>query len=94
MDLYQLLLFVICAGVIIAIAFLSKKLGYILPLVLCIFSLLFSVFLFFTQPKPSNIFEEPVANALHQMGLYLGLLFSLSFFLITFFTFRKKKKVQ
>jgi hypothetical protein len=94
MDLYQVLLFVICAGVIIAIALLSKKFGYILPLVLCIFSLLFSVIFFFTQPKPSAIFEEPVVNALHQMGLYLGLLFSLSFFLITFFTFQRKKKAQ
>lgn len=91
MDLYQLILFIICAVIIIAIAFLSKKFGYLLPLVLFILSLIFSVVLFFTQPKSTAIYEESVVNAIHQMGLYLTLLFSISFLLITIFIFQRKK---
>jgi len=92
MDPYQILIFLICALIIVALAFLSKRTGYGLPLILFIVSLLISALFFFTQPKPSAIYEEPVKNALHQMGLFLGFLFSLSFLLITLLTFQRKKK--
>ena len=94
MDYYLLLLFAIYAIVLVAVVFISKKYGYKLPLMLCILALLVSIYFMFTQPKASIIFEEPVSNALHQMGLYLGLLFAFSFFVNALYLYRKSKTTE
>ena len=91
MDYYLLLLFFIYAVVVVSVAFIAKKYGYKIPLTLSIVALLISIYFMFTNSKASIIFEEPVSNALHQIGLYLGLLFAFSFFVNALYLYRKRK---
>jgi hypothetical protein len=94
MDHYLLLLFAIYAVVVVAVVFISNKYGYKLPLTLSILALLVSIYFMVKQPKASIIFEEPVSNAVHNMGLYLGLLFAFSFFVNAFYLYRKSKTTE
>jgi H+/gluconate symporter-like permease len=94
MDLYLLLVIVISAGVIVAVVLISKKYGYKLPLILGILAILVSIYFIFTQPKPSTIYEEPVVNAMNQMGIYLGLIFAVVFFITSFYLYRASKATK
>ena len=90
MDYYMLLLLAIYIVVVIGVLFISKKYGFKLPLSLGIIALIVSIYFLFTKPSPSLIYEEPIKNALNQIGLYLGLLFAIAFFGSAFYLYRRK----